>query len=85
MYVLPVDASLNKLIVNTQCTVSCNVSKCSVTKTIELSRPYLHIPEIKTTCEHHGVVQSACDTERAEQKWRPTTWVRNVSEVSLTE
>jgi hypothetical protein len=33
---------------------------------IELSRPLLHIPEIKDSCEHKGVVQSACDTDRVQ-------------------
>jgi hypothetical protein len=33
---------------------------------IELSRPYLYIPEIKDSCEHKGVVQSAYDTDRVE-------------------
>jgi hypothetical protein len=33
---------------------------------IKLSRPYLNIPWIKDSCEHKGVVQSACATERVQ-------------------
>jgi hypothetical protein len=59
---VPGDARVNKLFANTVFyIVTC---PSAVWPVIELSRPYLHIPEIKDSCEHKGVVQSACDTER---------------------
>jgi hypothetical protein len=63
MYVWLVDSSLNKSL-----SIHRALYPSAVWQTIELSRPYLHIPENKTTCEHQGVVQSACDTGRAALK-----------------
>jgi hypothetical protein len=61
MYVLPGDARVNKLFA-VQSVLYCDVSKCSVSSH-RIIPPNLHIPEIKDSYEHKGVVESACDRE----------------------